>query len=135
MLWIQELGRRLIMMIRRGKLHRELEEEMRLHIDLRAEGFSERGVMHSEARAMAGRQFGNRTLLHEQSRDEWSWVWLDQLFVDVRLAARHLRSSPGFAALTVLSWKYFFAIPLGFSFVITVCLILAAWRSAKPLRS
>ena len=40
-----------------------------------------------------------------------------------------------FAAITVLSWKYFFAIPLAFSFVITVCLILAAGRSAKPLRS
>jgi len=40
-----------------------------------------------------------------------------------------------FAAITVLSWRYFFAIPLVFSFVITVCLILAAWRSAKPLRT
>lgn len=40
-----------------------------------------------------------------------------------------------FAAITVLSWRYFFAIPLVFSFVITVCLILAAWRPAKPLRT
>ena len=39
-----------------------------------------------------------------------------------------------FAAITFLSWRYFFAIPLAFSFVITVCLILAAWRS-KPMRS
>jgi hypothetical protein len=89
------------MMLRRGKLDRELEEEMQLHIDLRAEEFSERGVIRGEARDMARRQFGNTTLLHEQSHDEWSWVWLDQLFVDVRLAARHLRSAPGFAALTV----------------------------------
>ncbi len=39
-----------------------------------------------------------------------------------------------FAAITVLSWRYFFAIPLAFSFLITVCLILAAWRSAKVAR-
>ena len=36
-----------------------------------------------------------------------------------------------FAAVTVLSWKYFFAIPLVFSGVITLCLILAA-LSVKP---
>jgi hypothetical protein len=36
-----------------------------------------------------------------------------------------------FAAITVLSWRYFFAIPLVFSFLITVCLSLAAWRSAR----
>ena len=39
-----------------------------------------------------------------------------------------------FAAITVLSWKYFFIIPIVFSSVTTVCLIAAAWRS-KPIRS
>src|SRR5215475_4594903 len=101
MLWIKELGRRLSMMLRRGKLDRELDEEMRLHVDLRTEEFSKRGAASGEARALARRQFGNTALLQEQSRDEWGWVWLDQLLVDVRLAARHLRSAPGFAALTV----------------------------------
>jgi hypothetical protein len=36
-----------------------------------------------------------------------------------------------FAAVAVLSWKYFFIIPIGFSIVITLCLIAAAWLSAK----
>lgn len=36
-----------------------------------------------------------------------------------------------FVVITVLSWRYFFAIPIVFSFLITVCLILAAWLSAK----
>ncbi len=40
-----------------------------------------------------------------------------------------------FAAITVLSWRYFFIIPIVFSIVITVCLIAAAWRSAKPIRN
>jgi len=40
-----------------------------------------------------------------------------------------------FAAVTVLIWRYFFAIPLVFSSLITICLILAAWLSAKPVRS
>jgi hypothetical protein len=36
-----------------------------------------------------------------------------------------------FAAVTVLSCRYLFIVPIVFSFVITVCLIAAAWLSAK----
>lgn len=37
-----------------------------------------------------------------------------------------------FAAITILSWRFFFLAPIVFSFLITVCLIAAAWPSAKP---
>jgi len=37
-----------------------------------------------------------------------------------------------FAAGTVLSWKYFFIAPIGFSTIISLCLIAAAWLSPKP---
>jgi hypothetical protein len=40
-----------------------------------------------------------------------------------------------FAAITVLSWKYFFVIPIVFSAAITVCLVAAAWRSGRPIQS
>jgi hypothetical protein len=36
-----------------------------------------------------------------------------------------------FAAITVVSWRYLFMIPIVFSGVITVCLAAAAWRSAR----
>jgi hypothetical protein len=35
-----------------------------------------------------------------------------------------------FAAITVVSWRYLFILPIVFSMVITVCLIAAAWLSA-----
>jgi hypothetical protein len=38
-----------------------------------------------------------------------------------------------FIGLTILSWRYFFAAPIIFLSAITVCLIAAAWRSAKPI--
>lgn len=38
-----------------------------------------------------------------------------------------------FAAITVLSWKYFFVLPLAFSIAITVSLTAAAWISAKQV--
>jgi hypothetical protein len=36
-----------------------------------------------------------------------------------------------FAAVTILSWRYFFIAPFVFAIVITMCLAAAAWLSAK----
>ena len=36
-----------------------------------------------------------------------------------------------FAAITVVSWRYLFIVPIVFSMLITVCLTAAAWLSAK----
>ena len=38
-----------------------------------------------------------------------------------------------FAAVTVVSWRYLFVIPIAFSIVITLCLTAAAWLSAKQV--
>jgi hypothetical protein len=37
-----------------------------------------------------------------------------------------------FAVVTFLSWEYFFVLPVVFSAVITICLLLAAWTARKP---
>jgi hypothetical protein len=38
-----------------------------------------------------------------------------------------------FAVITVLSWRYLFAIPIVFSSLITICLTAAAWLSARQV--
>jgi hypothetical protein len=38
-----------------------------------------------------------------------------------------------FAAITVVSCRYLFVLPIVFSIVITACLIAAAWLSAQPI--
>src|SRR6202041_2745916 len=38
-----------------------------------------------------------------------------------------------FAALTVVSWRYLFILPIAFSIVITLCLTAAAWLSARQV--
>jgi hypothetical protein len=38
-----------------------------------------------------------------------------------------------FAAITVVSWRYLFIIPVAFSIAITVCLTAAAWLSVKQV--
>ena len=40
-----------------------------------------------------------------------------------------------FAAVTFLSWRYFFILPIVFTALITVCLIAAAWLSPKQVSS
>ena len=40
-----------------------------------------------------------------------------------------------FAAITVVSWAYLFIVPIVFSTLITVCLMAAAWLSARPTHS
>ena len=49
----------------------------------------------------------------------------------------HMRSTAWalalcFAAMTILSWRYFFILPIVFLTLITLCLLAAAWLSAKP---
>ncbi|HEY4640216.1 MAG TPA: hypothetical protein VII75_02645 [Thermoanaerobaculia bacterium] len=39
-----------------------------------------------------------------------------------------------FAAITAISWRYLFMIPIVFSIIITACLTAAAWLSAPPMR-
>src|SRR6202165_4406755 len=38
-----------------------------------------------------------------------------------------------FAAITVVSWRYLFVLPIAFSFVITLCLTAAAWLSTRQV--
>jgi len=88
---------------RRGKLYGDLSEEMRLHIEERAEQLMRDGMSRAEAEQTARRAFGNLTLQEERSREVWQWPTLESIWADVRLALRQLRKSPGFAVAAVLT--------------------------------
>ena len=97
------LWRRLRMLFGGARFDRELDEEMRLHLELRAEEAAARGLPPDEAQAAARRRFGNPTALRERSRDAWGWRWLDDLARDLRYGLRALRRGPGFAFVVVLT--------------------------------
>jgi predicted permease len=98
-----QFWRRLLSLARRGKLQREMEEEMRFHLEMQIEQNMEAGMATEEAHYAAERQFGNQTWLKEVSREMWSLNSLETLMQDLRFGARMLLKNPGFTLITVLT--------------------------------
>ncbi len=98
-----ELARRLWFFLRRDRISAELAEEMRLHMELRAESERAQGLDPDEAAWSARRSFGNSTRLVEASRDQWGLRWLDELSVDVKHGLRSLHRAPLPSAIILLT--------------------------------
>jgi predicted permease len=97
------LWRRVRFLVGRRRQMEELDEEIRLHVELRERELREQGLPPAQAARAARLQFGNRTRVREDSQDAWGWNWLDGLIGDLRHAVRLLRGRPLFAAVVVLT--------------------------------
>ena len=85
---------------RPGAAH-DLAREMDAHIAERVDDLVETGWSDAEARTQALREFGNRTLQIERSREVWIAPWLSGVWQDLRYAVRSMARQPGFAISTI----------------------------------
>jgi len=100
---LTELWNRLRGLFRRSEIDRDLEDEMRFHVEMQARENVAAGMSEPEALRAAHQAFGNRVLAREDSRHIWSFALLETLLQDIRYGARTLWRNPVFTGAIVLT--------------------------------
>ncbi|MDQ2840105.1 MAG: ABC transporter permease [Acidobacteriota bacterium] len=124
--FLRELLLRLRWLPGRSRFHSELADEIQFHIESRAAELEQSGVPAREALSTARREFGSRLKAAEDTSGAWHIQWLEDLFSDLRYAARAFRRNPGFAATAV------FCLALGIGANTTIFNITTSFLFSEP---
>ncbi|MFL6292137.1 MAG: ABC transporter permease, partial [Thermoanaerobaculia bacterium] len=86
----------------KSREEREMEQELRFHIEMETEKNIRRGMTPEQARTEALRAFGGVEKFKEQCREAHGGRRWEQLLQDLRYGARMLLKQPGYSAVVVL---------------------------------
>ena len=101
--WFRLARTRLRGLLRKGSVEREMEEELRFHLRMRAEENVRRGMTPEEAARAARRSFGQWARVKEACRDIKGGGVMETLMQDVQFGIRMLRKNPGFTLVAILT--------------------------------
>ena len=95
--------RRISNLFFRSSLDREIEAELKSHVDMRTEDNLALGMSHQDARRDALLKFGNPSATKERVASADAALAFDSIWADIQYSFRQLYKSPGFAATAVLT--------------------------------
>ena len=90
-------------MLRRRRIYDDLSDEVRAHLDEKADALIAQGMSPAAARDAARRAFGNVTNIEENGREAWQWPTIESCLMDVRYALRQLGRAPAVSAIIIVT--------------------------------
>ncbi|MGH9445957.1 MAG: ABC transporter permease [Terriglobia bacterium] len=90
-------------LFRKRVVERQLDAELRFHLDQQIADYMASGMTPKEARRRAWLEFGGLDQVKEECRDVGGARFIENLIQDVRYGMRQLRRNPGFTVVAVLT--------------------------------